>query len=102
MAYKTALKPAHLKFLVYPTRFLLAKLRLDSLSDKASANDVKLALKTLPKGSQALDEAYKEALQRIECQRGGLLKLAKDAISWIVCTRRQITMLELRHALAIE
>ena len=84
------------------TRFLLTKLHLDSLSDKATAKEIKLALQELPKGSRALDDAYKEAVQRIESQKPGLQKLAKDVLSWIVCARGQLIMSELRYALAVE
>ena len=63
---------------------------------------VKVALQELPKGSKALDSAYKEALQRIESQKLGCQQLAKLIMSWIVCAQRQLTTLELRYALAIE
>ena len=82
------------------TRFLFAKLHLDSLSDKATAKEIKLALQELPKGSRALDNAYKEAVQRIESQKSGLQKLAKDVLSWIVCARRQLIMSGLRYTLS--
>ena len=63
---------------------------------------VKVALQELPKGSKALDSAYKEALQRIESQKLGCQQLAKSIMSWIVCAQKQLTTPELRYALAIE
>ena len=63
---------------------------------------VKVALQELPKGSKALDSAYKEALQRIESQKLGCQQLAKSIMSWIVCAQTQLTTPELRYALAIE
>lgn len=63
---------------------------------------VKVALQELPKGSNALDSAYKEALQRIESQKLGCQQLAKSIMSWIVCAQKQLTTQELRYALAIE
>ena len=63
---------------------------------------VEVALQELPKGSKALDSAYKEALQRIESQKLGCQQLAKSIMSWIVCARKQLTTPELRYALAIE
>ncbi|EOA81085.1 uncharacterized protein SETTUDRAFT_44889 [Exserohilum turcica Et28A] len=46
--------------------FLLARLHTDSLLDKRTAKDVKSTLAKLSKGSAALDDAYKEAIHRIE------------------------------------
>ncbi len=63
---------------------------------------VKVALRELPKGSKALDSAYKEALQRIESQKLGCQQLAKSIMSWIVCAQNQLTTPELRCALAVE
>ena len=63
---------------------------------------IKVALQELPKGSKALDLAYKEALQRIESQKPGCQQLAKSIMSWIVCAQKQLTTPELRYALAIE
>ena len=63
---------------------------------------IKVALQELPKGSKALDLAYKEALQRIESQKSGCQQLAKSIMSWIVCAQKQLTNPELRYALAIE
>ena len=47
------------------TRFLLARLHLDSLKDKRSTKAVKNALVQLPSGSSAYDMAYQEAMERI-------------------------------------
>ena len=47
-------------------RFLLAQLHMDSLSDKITRKAIKLALQELPKGSEALKIAYKEAVEIIE------------------------------------
>ncbi|KAF2179509.1 hypothetical protein K469DRAFT_300743 [Zopfia rhizophila CBS 207.26] len=82
--------------------FLLAQLHLDSLMDKTSKKEITCALGKLPKGSEALDYAYKEALQRIEFQKRGHRDLAKRILLWITCARRPLNTLELRHALAVE
>jgi len=42
-------------------------------------------LEKLPKGSEAYDQAYKEAMDRIEGQKPGLQELAKRILSWITC-----------------
>ncbi|KAH8696897.1 ankyrin repeat domain-containing protein [Phaeosphaeriaceae sp. PMI808] len=49
--------------------FLLTRLHIDSLSDKTTAKEVKLTLATLSKGTAALNNAYYEALERIEGQQ---------------------------------
>lgn len=83
-------------------RFLLAKLHLDSLSDKTSVKAVRLALDQLPKGAEALKHAYEDALQRLQGQKTGFALLAKQIIAWLVCAARPLTVLELRYALAVE
>ena len=59
-------------------------------------------LATLQKGSDALDSAYKDALDRIDGQLPGHRDLARRALSWITYAQRPLTGNELRHALAIE
>jgi len=83
-------------------RFLLAQLHIDSLRDKTTPKQIREALEKLPKGSEALVDAYKGAVERIEDQERGLLKLAKQVLSWITCAKRPLTTLEIRHALAVE
>lgn len=56
----------------------------------------------LPKGSDAYNTAYTEAMERIQGQRKGYRDLAIQALSWITCTERHLTTTELRHALAIQ
>jgi ankyrin repeat protein len=84
------------------SRFLLAQLHMDSLRDKTTAKLIKLALKRLPKGLEALDIAYKEAVERIEAQDKGLQELAKRTLSWVILAKRPLRTSELQHALAIE
>ena len=83
-------------------RFLLAQLHLDSLVGKRSPKAFRAALERLPKGSQAYDDAYAEAMERIEGQVADSQQLAKQALSWITCAKRPLTSTELRHALAVE
>jgi len=83
-------------------RFLLAQLHLRSLIGKRSPKAIRTALKKLPKGSDAYDHAYKEAMERIEGQIEDSQELAKQVLSWITCAKRPLTTLELRHALAVE
>ncbi|KAF1808265.1 ankyrin [Eremomyces bilateralis CBS 781.70] len=48
--------------------FLLARLHVDSLLDKRTRAKVQATLKTLPRGPEALGEAYKDGVQRIGTQ----------------------------------
>lgn len=59
-------------------------------------------MKNLPRGSEALDAAYAEAIERIDLQQSGCRDLAKRVLTWISHARKPLTTTELRHALAIE
>ena len=73
-----------------------------SLRDKTSSKLIKKALESLPKGSQALDLAYYGAMQRIEDQMEGFRSVAKKLLGWLSYSERLMTVMEVRHALAIE
>lgn len=75
---------------------------MDSFQDKLTPKQVKLALENLPKGSDAYDKAYRGALERIFAQGEGSSAMARRILAWILCARRPLSTLELRHALAIE
>jgi ankyrin repeat protein len=75
---------------------------MDSLIDKTTPKAVKLALQRLPKGSGALGKAYDKAIERVEGQKRGFRELAKRVLSWITHANWPLTVLELRHALAVE
>lgn len=61
-----------------------------------------MALEELPRGSNALDQAYEEAMGRIQTQQTGFQNLAIRVLVWVTCARRPLTTLELQHALAVE
>jgi hypothetical protein len=63
---------------------------------------VKSTLNTLSKGAAALDDAYSEALERIEGQRASHFQLAKNVLTWITLAKRPLTTAELCCALAVE
>jgi ankyrin repeat protein len=69
---------------------------------KKSVKAVKSALANLPKGFKALDNAYDEAIERINGQKGDAPELARMALSWITHAQRPLTTRELQHALAVE
>ncbi|KAF3077232.1 Ankyrin-1 [Trichoderma lentiforme] len=81
--------------------FLLARLHLDSLRDKISVWQVEYALKKLPKGLDAYEQAYKGAMERIKSQKRGFCDLANRVLFWITCSRRPLSTSELQHALAV-
>lgn len=83
-------------------RFLLVYLHIDSLLTKKTKRKVLSALDALSTGSTALDDAYHEALDRIEDQPLDDSELAKTVLSWITYARRPLLAGELCHALAVE
>jgi hypothetical protein len=84
------------------SRFLLARLYVDSLLDKRTRKDVILALAKLSKQSDMLDSIYGDALKRIEGQLPGDRELAKTVLSWIMFARRPLSAVEICCALAVE
>ncbi|KNG84604.1 hypothetical protein ANOM_006429 [Aspergillus nomiae NRRL 13137] len=82
--------------------FLLAQLHLDSLVGKMSPRALRNALKQLPTGTNAVSSAYRNAMSRIEGQVTDQVELAKQVLSWVVCAKQQLTVLQLQHALAVE
>jgi ankyrin repeat protein len=80
---------------------------MDSLTGKRSPKAIRMALRTLQKAAKhdnvkAIDQAYEQAMKRIEGQVADSHMLAKQVLSWITCARRPLTTWELRHALAVE
>jgi len=75
---------------------------MNSFKEKLTVREVKAALKTLPKGSDAYDVAYSAAMERIFAQGKESSEMAKKILSWLLCARRPLSTLELLHALAIE
>jgi ankyrin repeat protein len=56
---------------------------------------------TRDRNSMVLDNAYKDAMDRINGQDSDSRELAIKALSWIVCAKRRLTTRELQHALAV-
>ncbi|KAL3470111.1 hypothetical protein BJX99DRAFT_267683 [Aspergillus californicus] len=82
--------------------FLLARFHLDSLRDKITRGAVKEALKALPKGSEAYDQIYHEAMIRIQGQTMSFKDLAMRTLMWIICAERPLSTSEIKHALAVK
>lgn len=84
------------------SRFLLAKLHIDSLAGKTTVTKLQKALKQLPTGREGYDSAYNDAMERIQSQVVDQAELANQVLSWITRATRQLTAVELQHALAVE
>ncbi|KAK7426024.1 hypothetical protein QQZ08_007472 [Neonectria magnoliae] len=56
----------------------------------------------LPTGCEAYDHADHDAMTRIHGQVQDQQQLATQVLSWITRAKRQLTMSELQHALAVE
>ncbi|KAI9668937.1 MAG: hypothetical protein M1829_005249 [Trizodia sp. TS-e1964] len=82
--------------------FLLAQLHVTSLVRKRSPKAMRTALRKLPTGSEAYDHAYNQAMERIRGQVKDQEEIAMQVLSWITCAKRQLTIVELEHALAVE
>jgi ankyrin repeat protein len=92
-------------------RFLLARIYLGFLEDKPNIAAVRSALRKFKRHSpesgenkklEVLNDAYDETMKRIEQQKPGLSDLAKKTLAWITYAQRQLTTVELQHALAVE
>ena len=88
----------------------MAQIYLDSLDDKTTPRAVRSALilfqKRNPGSSEdekreVLDSAYRDVMERIRGQKPGFRRLAEKVLSWIICAKRPLTILELQHALAV-
>ncbi|KAB8208120.1 hypothetical protein BDV34DRAFT_58181 [Aspergillus parasiticus] len=91
--------------------FLLAQLYLELLGNQTTPKAARLTLNSFQQrplaeekenGDDLLDSAYQRVMERIEDQRDGLRRLARRALSWIVCSMRPLQPSELQQALAVE
>ncbi len=76
----------------------MAKLLLDSLVSKMTRKALQEAIGELPK---TLHDTYDDALSRINKQNEDEKELAERILSWISYAFRPLTIMELRHALAV-
>ncbi|KAL9058468.1 MAG: hypothetical protein Q9162_001764 [Coniocarpon cinnabarinum] len=75
------------------------RLHIDSLRYVLNASDIKDALMRTP--HVVLEQAYSDAVQRIEDQPPALRSLAKKVIMWLSSTPRALLVRELQHALVV-
>jgi hypothetical protein len=75
---------------------------VDSLLDKRTKGKVLSTLKTISHGTQAIDKAYEDALERLQSQLPEDARLATRVLTWIVYAETALNPTELCHALAVE
>ncbi|KAF5576273.1 ankyrin protein [Fusarium pseudocircinatum] len=87
--------------------FLLAQIYLKLLSYKTSETEMRRQLTAFQKHgnedgiADALTQAYKETMDRINQQQPDHIILAKKVLFWIARAKRELTVQELQHALAM-
>ncbi|KAF5336511.1 hypothetical protein D9611_006563 [Ephemerocybe angulata] len=98
---KTALKE-QLKLCVRETSkgmFLVARLQMDGVLEKGrSVSTLLKALDQLPSG---VDEMYEHTLERINAQPDEDVSIAHRVFIWLLYSTRNLSLLELQHALAV-
>ncbi|KAH6888313.1 hypothetical protein BKA70DRAFT_1572973 [Coprinopsis sp. MPI-PUGE-AT-0042] len=77
--------------------FLHASLQLDALRGCASVYAVEKTLEDFPR---QIDEVYRQTWERIQHQAPDMFAVAKNALVWVLCATRSLTIEELRHAVA--
>jgi hypothetical protein len=70
---------------------------MDSLTTKTNRRQILDALESLP----AEVDVYDETMKRITRQNRHHASLAERVLSWIVYSQRPLSLIELRHALAV-
>ncbi|KAF2093898.1 hypothetical protein NA57DRAFT_80901 [Rhizodiscina lignyota] len=83
--------------------FLLPKLQMDYLALKPTVAHIRRAPKNMPKGDTALDETYSRAWTTIESHPDeDTREIAKQLLCWITHARRELSVVELQHAVAVQ
>ncbi|KAH6911236.1 hypothetical protein BKA70DRAFT_1423983 [Coprinopsis sp. MPI-PUGE-AT-0042] len=77
--------------------FLHASLQLDALRDCVSVHDVEKTLECFP---PRIEDVYSQTWSRILDQTPTNTLIAKNALVWVLCAARSLTIDELRHAVA--
>lgn len=78
---------------------LLARFYVTSLKLKQNLDQIEETLKSLPK---EVDSNYDKIMERIDAQTHNDSSLARRLLSWIACTHRPLSLVELQHALAVK
>jgi hypothetical protein len=75
---------------------------MDSFQTRLKVKTIRADLLALPKGLDAYDTAYDDAMTRVFGQGRDYRESAEKVLSLILCARRPITSRELQHAFMIE
>ena len=75
---------------------------MNSFQEKLKVKAIKTTLQALPKGLDAYDKAYDDAMTRIFSQDKDCHEVARRALSLILCAKRPLKTQELQHALMVE
>ncbi|GKU10651.1 unnamed protein product [Fusarium langsethiae] len=81
--------------------FLLASLQTGTVLSQPTKGDLLETLETLNKGELGLDDHYHQAMSRIQDQEPKRKALAMKILTWIVHSKRPLSLPELQHALAV-
>jgi hypothetical protein len=71
---------------------------MDSLGRKTNFAAIRRSLEDLPTG---VNDTYQQAMKRIDAQPEDDKLLARHILSWIAYARRELSVKELQHALAV-
>jgi hypothetical protein len=82
------------------SKFLLAKLHMESLLGEPTIGDLEIALMDLHYGEARLDDTYMQAVERIGNQPKGYRDLARRTLTWLTYSKRALSLPEIQHALA--
>ncbi|KAH6907842.1 hypothetical protein BKA70DRAFT_1189329 [Coprinopsis sp. MPI-PUGE-AT-0042] len=77
--------------------FLHASLQLDALRGCANVYAVEKTLEDFPR---QIEDVYQQTWKRIEAQAPEMAVIAKNALIWVLCAMRSLTIDELRYAVA--
>lgn len=82
------------------TRFLWVRLQIEELCAAEDETALRVVLRNLP---QSLTDTYNRIVERISRQPRGneMIDLARRVLSWIVCARRPLKVVEVQEAAAL-
>jgi hypothetical protein len=80
------------------TRFLLPALQIQTVLEEPTLSTRRKALDTTPK---KLDDAFGITIKRIKEQSKARANQAMEVLKWALLAKRQLTISELKHALAV-
>jgi Ankyrin repeats (3 copies) len=84
------------------SRFLFAKLHMDSIISKPTRRHIEGVLNNLTTAHETFQPFYEQSMNRIMDQIPESKSLAIRTLSWIAYSRDSLTLSELQHALAVE